>query len=622
MMMAGAGLLIPFDADAVTLYASTTDGEIYRITYDGESHSVTFVLNTGLTGLNKLGAIDFAPGGVLYGVSGASKGPAKLYRIDLNPPDCGEGCEGTPSPVQFVGNITGVTGVDGIRFNAFGVLYGGAWDNTITVNGSPITGRGRLITINPATGAVLTAVTQSGTGDAFAPGLAIDRQGFLYGSRGGSRNHEGSPSTMEDLDRIDPATGVLTPIGCFVGVEGGASGDGCSSSEGGSPIISDIWFDSDGTLYAIDANDTGLYRINPSTGAKSLLFHTNVTFSGLTGERDGDGDGILDSADNCPLVANPDQADRDGDGIGDVCDRCPLVYGQTACVADTEATVGGPTAPVRPGDAMIFTAKVKNKGTTPMHTIRPDCVNTVFTLKCGAAMPDPIIAEKMYGIPDDLITIPAGGEATVTCDVGKQYDGSLLSSAAQTSGGACAVDATYSNYVVDRKIVNGVCTLPGGAGCIGDIWVGSVPAATAAAVTITGPPVTRSGIDVEPFFASNVWACGVGLPIVVAVLSREDFDARTVDPRTVTFGKHGDEARDPTRFLVPGSRRLIDVNGDGMLDMLFSFWFQQTGFSCNDIPAGKNEANVNPILKGTAVVNGRTVDITDSDTLLLKRFPN
>jgi hypothetical protein len=282
--------------------------------------------------------------------------------------------------------------------------------------------------------------------------------------------------------------------------------------------------------------------------------------------------------------------------------------------------MAGPPA-AKPGDVMLFTAKVKNTGSQAMLTIRPDCVNTVFTVKCGTAMPDPIIAEKMYGIPNDLITIPAGGEVSVTCDVGKQYEGSTLGAAARTSGGACVVDATYSNYVVDRHIVNGVCTLPGGTGCIGGIWVGSVPAATQT-VSITGTPVTRSGIDVEPFFPRNVWACGVRLPIVVAVLSRDDFDARTVDPRTVTFGKHGDEARDPTRFQVPGSRRLIDVNGDGMLDMLFSFWFQETGFSCTDIPTGQNQANVYPVLKGLAVVNGRTVEITDSDTLLLRRFPN
>lgn len=36
--------------------------------------------------------------------------------------------------------------------------------------------------------------------------------------------------------------------------------------------------------------------------------------------QDADNDGILDAADNCPVVANPDQADSDADGIGDVCD--------------------------------------------------------------------------------------------------------------------------------------------------------------------------------------------------------------------------------------------------------------------------------------------------------------
>ena len=34
---------------------------------------------------------------------------------------------------------------------------------------------------------------------------------------------------------------------------------------------------------------------------------------------DGDGDGIPNVIDNCPNVANPDQADADGDGVGDAC---------------------------------------------------------------------------------------------------------------------------------------------------------------------------------------------------------------------------------------------------------------------------------------------------------------
>lgn len=36
---------------------------------------------------------------------------------------------------------------------------------------------------------------------------------------------------------------------------------------------------------------------------------------------DRDGDGVIDSADNCPFKWNPDQADCDGDGIGDECDN-------------------------------------------------------------------------------------------------------------------------------------------------------------------------------------------------------------------------------------------------------------------------------------------------------------
>lgn len=45
---------------------------------------------------------------------------------------------------------------------------------------------------------------------------------------------------------------------------------------------------------------------------------------------DSDGDGILDSTDNCDLVANPAQHDKDSDGMGDECDPCPHLAGTDA----------------------------------------------------------------------------------------------------------------------------------------------------------------------------------------------------------------------------------------------------------------------------------------------------
>jgi hypothetical protein len=56
-------------------------------------------------------------------------------------------------------------------------------------------------------------------------------------------------------------------------------------------------------------------------GGSILVNYTDIGKSYQQSD-DSDRDGIDDSLDNCPYVANPDQADVDGDGVGNVCDNC------------------------------------------------------------------------------------------------------------------------------------------------------------------------------------------------------------------------------------------------------------------------------------------------------------
>jgi len=87
-----------------------------------------------------------------------------------------------------------------------------------------------------------------------------------------------------------------------------------------------------GSIYAGINTDTGLLTfiaigvpgtypltvtVTDECGNTDTSAVTIVVSSGTT---DTDGDGIPNTTDNCPNVANPTQTDTDGDGIGDACD--------------------------------------------------------------------------------------------------------------------------------------------------------------------------------------------------------------------------------------------------------------------------------------------------------------
>ncbi|MGQ0734382.1 MAG: thrombospondin type 3 repeat-containing protein [Acidobacteriota bacterium] len=74
--------------------------------------------------------------------------------------------------------------------------------------------------------------------------------------------------------------------------------------------------------YNLTANNAGQQFgvAHPCAVDPPVISTGGATFTLSCGAADSDNDGVPDTSDNCPLVANPDQLDLDGDSVGDACD--------------------------------------------------------------------------------------------------------------------------------------------------------------------------------------------------------------------------------------------------------------------------------------------------------------
>lgn len=111
-------------------------------------------------------------------------------------------------------------------------------------------------------------------------------------------------------------------------------------------------------------------------------------FAGWSGDRalacpaDGDGDGVCDGLDNCPVAPNADQADLDGDTLGDVCDDADAEINTTKLELKRDASSNNDSSLYRgkgdfftspPVDTLTaasgFTVSVRDDlGTSASHT--------------------------------------------------------------------------------------------------------------------------------------------------------------------------------------------------------------------------------------------------------------
>ena len=88
-------------------------------------------------------------------------------------------------------------------------------------------------------------------------------------------------------------------------------------------------------------------------------------------------------------------------------------------------------------------------------------------------------------------------------------------------------------------------------------------------------------IDIKPGSDPNSINCkNQNGMIPVAILTTDTFDATTVDPLTVRFGRTGTEASE-----AHNKGHIEDADGDGDLDMVLHFRFGNTGIQCGDSEA-------------------------------------
>ena len=111
-----------------------------------------------------------------------------------------------------------------------------------------------------------------------------------------------------------------------------------------------------------------------------------LSFFGSGGVADSDSDGIPDTSDNCPTVANPPQIDSDGDGDGNACDNCPDIA--NADQANTDGDTRGNVCDNCPSVANSDQIDTDGDGAGDACDGCPTDVLKTGPGECGCGVPD------------------------------------------------------------------------------------------------------------------------------------------------------------------------------------------------------------------------------------------
>jgi len=222
-------------------------------------------------------------------------------------------------------------------------------------------------------------------------------------------------------------------------------------------------------------------NVDTSEEIQAILDDLGVVIPAL----DTDKDGVIDSLDNCPNIANADQKDTDGDEIGDVCDPTD----------DTDT--GGKTVPTIntvQGNPLKDTSLIINgSGFTEKTNAKP-----LFWWKADfGTTPSALGRKTAWDIDDHLGTfsnavVAPGSQTAVAWDHGAT-SGAALSPLFFDSDRVYLYRKTYEDFdVTTDEAIRTRVTLISGTVNVGDVITGQTSGATGTVVAVieTNPSIT------------------------------------------------------------------------------------------------------------------------------------